>query len=529
MRIAPFHIAAVVLGILLSAGCSSSGEGARQTLDVIAPTATPVALNVPTDALGEADLAGRTLLDVDASATDLSAIDLDGTAFLGGSLANAVLDELISSEIGIYYADIDGLSMTDTKVESLAIIGAAVDEVDLSRSQLAEAMFFDTTILASDLSGTNLAGSLFVGELPETAESLTGVLPFPVFANALGFTEAQFEDILAGADLSVLDLDDLRPEAYFERIVQSAARRGIHFGITEDSHPSVALVRAESSALPGIEIAESKMVGANLTEVSMASARLVGVDLTAATLAGTNLADSRLSLVLLTDAELEGVDLSNGELLSVQAQRSHWSGADIEGISITRSNFDFASLQGVDFGRSRIQDTTLRWADLRGADLSDTDLTMVDLTGACADETTALPPGVELTRSATCDPPSCSQCAVVQVIDTLENRVDLGLRVRSCIGPRSACPLAFAFASMGDVLFVECVAAGGLEVQSPSTQALSDEWLLVRWERGPQKGPYTSPVDADLTGWSSPTGTEAGWVSRSYIRPLDDTALSNCP
>jgi hypothetical protein len=159
------------------------------------------------------------------------------------------------------------------------------------------------------------------------------------------------------------------------------------------------------------------------------------------------------------------------------------------------------------------------------------------LAETCFDRATRLPPGVQLPAEAFCyerppvprrstneaapeseaeplGPVDCDghTCFGLQVYDTFEGGRDEGLYVRSCFGAKAECPRPLALAALDDVMWAYCKVEDGLDVEGNTT------WVRVTWNIVPNAVPADGRVNADDTGYSSPTAEGRGWATTRYLR-----------
>jgi len=211
--------------------------------------------------------------------------------------------------------------------------------VDLSGSDLREAVLPGANLTGADLSGADLNGATLL-DVDFTQADLSGAC-------------------LDGADLggAVFVQTNLAGTQF-----QGATLRTAHF---------------EHADLTG-----SNFRGADLDEVGMYFCSLEGADLSAAKLNGARFDEAQMSAVKLVKAHLIGAYVGSSNL----------TGADLSDADLSGAIVSHARLPGTTINRARLVGTYLRGAnligssivgtDLEGADLRESDLSGADLTGA---------------------------------------------------------------------------------------------------------------------------------------------------
>jgi uncharacterized protein YjbI with pentapeptide repeats len=146
------------------------------------------------------------------------------------------------------------------------------------------------------------------------------------------------------------------------------------FAKGERDFSGIALTGAvfRDAALPGINLAHSRLKAANLKGADLTGAKLVRAGLGMADLGSANL----------TDAELTAADGRGASLKGARLERAHVEGATFRGAELSGADLRKARLARADLSRTYARFADFSGADLRGADLQSADLSGANLRGA---------------------------------------------------------------------------------------------------------------------------------------------------
>jgi uncharacterized protein YjbI with pentapeptide repeats len=169
--------------------------------------------------------------------------------------------------------------------------------------------------------------------------------------------------------------------------------------------------------LPGVVLPEARMhdvnfYGANLSDSNFVNANLERAYLAEVTVKGANLTEARLKDASLYRAHAEKTRFAEAHLEGVNCLEGTFSGANFSGAWAQDANFFRARMEGANFYGARLEGSNFRAARLgnanfRGAHLDNVNFSEVDLTevrrftakqlsAAWMDESTVLPPGIQL-------------------------------------------------------------------------------------------------------------------------------------
>jgi uncharacterized protein YjbI with pentapeptide repeats len=241
----------------------------------------------------------------------------------------------------------------------ISLVGARLERVDLSGSNLSGAYLERVFLFFADLSGTNLEEAI-----------LENATFWAVDLEGANLRRAKLE----GAHLYTSDFQDAN--------LQGASLQGAEIGgiYLEGDY-------LEGAYLEGTDLRGADLQGAGLRDVDLQGADLRGADLRGANLKGSDLQGVDLQGVDLRKAVLAKVDLRGAKLQGVDLREALLVGADLRGADFRGSDLQDAYLAGIEF-----EGEYLEGADLREAK----GLTQGQLEEALGDKTTKVPEELEL-------------------------------------------------------------------------------------------------------------------------------------
>ena len=238
-------------------------------------------------ALFAADLAGKSLRDVDLSGADCDKADLTGTDL---------------SEANVARASFAGADATGAILRSIVGVrsrwcGAWLDQADLTEADLVRADLSEAVLAGSTASEAQLAGAR-LREVDASGARWVGV----------DLSEAQ----LTKANFSRADLTGAN--------------------LAGASGPGANLLRAR---LDGIQGRDLRLPDANLREASLIGAQLAGANLANADLSGADLSGADLSRANLMGARLVGARMSGACLADAALDGADLTAVDLSGVDLT--------------------------------------------------------------------------------------------------------------------------------------------------------------------------------------------------
>lgn len=311
-----------------------------------------------------ANLEGALLVDVDATALEVSPGSWEATSFVRANLTEA---EVTGSDFSAALFDEATLTMLlsaeGTDFRSASFVRAVGLDMDLNecffdgavatRARFTGSYIRRTSFTSADFSGANIDG----GDLA-----------------AARFDSATF----AGAALSAALLTDcvFRGADFSDTVLESADLRR---SVLDDAN--FARARAREVNIYHAQLYTTDFTGAELMDVDFTVSAFIS-----ALLAETDLRNSNLSSIHLSGLDMHGCDLRGAILIETDFVETDLSRAVLDGQVLNNNlrsvNLDEASLADVDFTTSVMTGASLRLVDLTATSLTDAYATRLDLTGA---------------------------------------------------------------------------------------------------------------------------------------------------
>jgi uncharacterized protein YjbI with pentapeptide repeats len=265
-------------------------------------------------------------------------------------------------------------TVTDKVRAGEALYGMDLGSADLRGLDLTGAVFSDANLSGAKLSGAVLASARMVGTKLIGAD-------------------------LSGADLRGADLEraDLARANLAGALLDGASLVGAGLVSAIANRARFAGARLDRASLVGGSFIEAVFDAASLIDADLSGAKLADTSFRAAKLSRAKLIDvdgegATFAEASLDEATLSGAVLRAGDLVALNAPRSRWeraaldggrfSGAKLREASFERANVVGCSFDGADLARSSFSQATADDADFSDADLSGADLRQAKLSDA---------------------------------------------------------------------------------------------------------------------------------------------------
>ncbi|NET60996.1 MAG: hypothetical protein F6K47_34160 [Symploca sp. SIO2E6] len=253
-------------------------------------------------------LKGVDLQDADLSGTDIRGSNLSDADLRGANLSNANLSDANLSLAKLKKANLSNAILNGTKLavaylHNADLSGASLWDADLRRAQLQQANFNGASLIAAQLSHTNL----------------------------------QQAD-LRNANLKNANLDNsnLRETNLHHTDLRKAQFRNACLSKADLSKANLSDADLRQSDLQGANLEGANLNGANLSGANLCGANLNSANFSRADLSGVNLSNTDLSYTLLRHVNLSGANLSNANLVGANLFNTNIEQAKLDGAKILR-------------------------------------------------------------------------------------------------------------------------------------------------------------------------------------------------